>query len=912
MKKSISINLQGLLFHVEEDGYEQLRQYLSEVKAHFSNYAGAAEIVADIESRIAELFAARLGADKQVISAEDVAAVTAQLGSVADFDLPEDEDDQPLLAGAAASTGERRTGTDSRQTADHGATAEEPTGPRQLFRDITNKRIAGVAAGLGHYFNTNPLWFRLGFVFLALLNTSWLGNLDDHLHINFGGIGVLAYVILWLVMPKREGLTMPTGSPTFGNGQRKLYRDTEHGSVGGVAAGLAHYFKIDVTLIRVLFVVLFFAGAGFLIYLVLWIVVPEATTLSEKLEMRGEDVTLASIDQSLRSEAPPGAGRARVVQDNLRSVGSTIAPAFKFIFMLVAGFAGFILMVVALAMIVAFGAVLGVVLGVFPANGMHTGDIPVELLRSTAPMWGLVAGFVAFLIPAISLLLLALRLFIRRQFVPATVRLTLLGIWLLSIITLAGFIADFNRNLNERGEVQRTQEFNLAAPVVLLDTQYDDSDLRIDDLNVATADSGQPARLVLRLIARGANAGAARDAAENIIYSAILRDDSVLTIPHEFRLKSGSPWREHELRATLQLPADRRYRLSENFTSLLDEDAYDDRYSQDNLNNKRLFVVEKGYFKLVSGPETKLPKEDDENDHNSDERGDDVHVRIGDLDLSENFRGDFKLAEPSAGAPSRTFRETDFDRVDVSGAYHARLRQGSTFRVVARGNEDDLNDVRVRVNGSTLEIEPKRSVRWFQWHTKHPVVFDIELPTLAGLEVSGASHADVSGFRGTDFEIEQSGASWLRLAMDGSPVKLDVSGASHTLLTGTTPKLTADLSGACELRGRNLKAVDASIDASGASRASVRVSRELNADASGASHITYYGHPTDATTNSSGAGSVRSGDSGNNDEDSADENSDDSNNEDEDGVTLALPAPPSVPAAPALPAAPAAPKAPGW
>ena len=60
MKKSISINLQGLLFHIEEDGYEMLRRYLADVKQHFSAYAGHEEIVADIEARIAELFADRL------------------------------------------------------------------------------------------------------------------------------------------------------------------------------------------------------------------------------------------------------------------------------------------------------------------------------------------------------------------------------------------------------------------------------------------------------------------------------------------------------------------------------------------------------------------------------------------------------------------------------------------------------------------------------------------------------------------------------------------------------------------------------------------------------------------------------------------------------------------------------------
>ena len=70
MKKNISINLQGLIFHIEEDGYEQLGRYLAEVKAHFAPYRGHQDIVADIEGRIAELFAARLSPTQQVITQE--------------------------------------------------------------------------------------------------------------------------------------------------------------------------------------------------------------------------------------------------------------------------------------------------------------------------------------------------------------------------------------------------------------------------------------------------------------------------------------------------------------------------------------------------------------------------------------------------------------------------------------------------------------------------------------------------------------------------------------------------------------------------------------------------------------------------------------------------------------------------
>ncbi|RYY21021.1 MAG: hypothetical protein EOO36_01895, partial [Cytophagaceae bacterium] len=103
MKKNISINLQGIIFHIEDDGYEALSRYLQEVKAHFASYQGHEEIVADIEGRIAELFSARLSAIKQVITLTDVAEMTAKMGRVRDFQSAE-EDDEPAYAEPTAAS----------------------------------------------------------------------------------------------------------------------------------------------------------------------------------------------------------------------------------------------------------------------------------------------------------------------------------------------------------------------------------------------------------------------------------------------------------------------------------------------------------------------------------------------------------------------------------------------------------------------------------------------------------------------------------------------------------------------------------------------------------------------------------------------------------------------------------------
>ena len=84
---------------------------------------------------------------------------------------------------------------------------------------------------------------------------------------------------------------------------RKLYRDKDNGMVGGVLAGLGHYFGIDKVWLRIFFLILFFAwGTGVLAYIILWIVMPEAVTTAEKLEMTGEPVTISNIEKKVREE----------------------------------------------------------------------------------------------------------------------------------------------------------------------------------------------------------------------------------------------------------------------------------------------------------------------------------------------------------------------------------------------------------------------------------------------------------------------------------------------------------------------------------------------------------------------------------------------------------------------------------
>ena len=163
MKKTVQIHIGGRHFHMDEDAFHKLNHYLESLKSHFAAEGETGrEIIEDIEQRIAELLEKRITDGKQAIAFDDVQSVITTLGKVEDF----------IYSGA---TGD---------IPDHGT--YDHRGNRRFYRDEDSNFIGGVAAGLGAYFDIDPLWIRLAFVGLTFLH----------------GLGILIYVILWIVVPK--------------------------------------------------------------------------------------------------------------------------------------------------------------------------------------------------------------------------------------------------------------------------------------------------------------------------------------------------------------------------------------------------------------------------------------------------------------------------------------------------------------------------------------------------------------------------------------------------------------------------------------------------------------------------------------------------------------------------------------
>ena len=161
MNKTVSINLAGIFFHIDEDAYQKLQTYFEAIKASLQNTEGASEIIADIEGRVAELFSERIKTSQQVVSNKEVDEIVSIMGQPEDYKIDEELFEETP----------ENDKSDSQK--------------RRLFRDRDNSYIGGVSSGFGYYFGVDPLIIRLFWVILI-----------------FGaGMGPLLYIILWILIP---------------------------------------------------------------------------------------------------------------------------------------------------------------------------------------------------------------------------------------------------------------------------------------------------------------------------------------------------------------------------------------------------------------------------------------------------------------------------------------------------------------------------------------------------------------------------------------------------------------------------------------------------------------------------------------------------------------------------------------
>lgn len=227
-------------------------------------------------------------------------------------------------------------------------------------------------------------------------------------------------------------LTAEGDEPEVGNAGRttgvykKLYRDPDNTKIAGVASGLATYFGIDPLLIRIAFVVLFFfGGVGLFTYILLWILVPKAETTSQKLEMRGQKVTLSTLEQMVRDSS-------RTIQNSSRGIVGWFVSVFKnFWRFFTKIFGGFMALGSFLAIITATTFV-----GVILLNWQQPfNDLPIRESSSLELLLTfLFSSYLAVVLPLIFITILGVKLLFKKPLISGSTTLVLAGFWSMAVI----------------------------------------------------------------------------------------------------------------------------------------------------------------------------------------------------------------------------------------------------------------------------------------------------------------------------------------------------------------------------------------------------------------------------------------------------------------------------------------------
>lgn len=221
---------------------------------------------------------------------------------------------------------------------------------------------------------------------------------------------------------------------------KRLFRDTEHGMVAGVSSGLANYFGIDAVIIRILFVIATVTGGwGIPLYVVMWLIMPEAKTASERLQMRGKAVTVDSLKEIVdRADVTGAAQRA----------SRNVVTAFEVFAKIILAIVGVGVVLVGVALLAAIGMA-----GMYAL--LHDGRMlqgAIEFPLGTSETVAVVAGLGAAAVIVLFLLATGIAMIRRKWLVPGWGVAALCGLFLISIITAGATVPDTVQSVRDRYE----------------------------------------------------------------------------------------------------------------------------------------------------------------------------------------------------------------------------------------------------------------------------------------------------------------------------------------------------------------------------------------------------------------------------------------------------------------------------
>ena len=552
MKKTLTVNISGIVFHIDEDAYNVLNDYLQSIRQHFSRTEGGDEIIEDIEARIAEMLKERIGDNKQVITLDDIEEIINAIGQPSEFG--EEFEDGPS-ATYADGNGKKT---------------------KRLYRDEDHSILGGVCSGLGAYFHTDPVWFRIAFVVASII-------------------------------------------------------------------GL---------------------GTPLLIYIILWAIVPEAKTATEKLEMKGEKVNISNIEKSIREEIDnlknkfndftrqaKRSYKKKSVEhsSDLQNIGNALGRVLEVFVKIILVFVGIILLIIGFSLVVAFfAAIFGFGHQVFIVDSelifiSFPALVDLILGQAGSNMF-FTTGLVLLLgIPLLMILYGGIKLIFgleRTRYVGVFA----FNLWLIGLILTGYYGFKIAKSFSQPGVHQESINIDLPTqqPLILEvgnDKLYDriyryDNYVEVDEMNMILTTKeddlyfGLPrleiqmsnkdyAELELFYRARGKSEKHASERACRIVYR-YTTEDNLITFNPFFKLAEREVWREQQLDLVLKVPEGTYLQFSDDMYKVLNN-YYHSPYK---LSGETWIMTDSGLeeteYEPVPYEEIELPVEPEELDENAE------------------------------------------------------------------------------------------------------------------------------------------------------------------------------------------------------------------------------------------------------------------------------------------------------
>jgi phage shock protein PspC (stress-responsive transcriptional regulator) len=787
MKKNISINISGIIFHIEEDGYEVLKKYLDSINKYFSSFEDSSEILSDIESRIAEIFLSKLNEGKQVITFEDVNSLVSTMGSVSDFKAAEEQE-----FSQAETSQQAEPQPEPKQRAQAAS--------KQLYRDQTRKILGGVCAGLGNYFNVDAVWVRL---FFALLTFAW-------------GFGLLVYMIMWIAIP---------GSYTLEDvqGNRKLFRDHERKVIGGVSGGLAAYFGFDIIVIRILFVITGCFGFGLVAYVVLWIVLPPAVSITDKMEMQGEPVTLSNIESNLKKNLNIKEDEEnvfvkillfpfRLIGLILTGIGKLVYPLIEVLRVAIGVFITFFGLTLVVTVIIMTGILVGLISGA--SVPIHIGvpfneaSLPIDAMSKAIPTLTIVAAFIGAILPGIMITILGISVIAKRIVFSAMVGWSMFVLFLVSLLVLSFTVPKIVYSFKEEGETKTESVYTVPANnkrIVLKVNEIGLDDYIRPRVNIKGYD-GQDIKLVQVIESQGVTRQIAIENTKMVEYHVTVQD-SIYTFDSNLQFLKDGVFRGQRAIIELYVPYDYPFYIDDHFR-LSNIGWYNNSEFQ---NNTWVISKETKDFKCVSCPVVEQSEEEAERE------------RINTM--------------------------SDYNEVEISGFFDVTINQEyGTHAISIDGTEDEEKKYKITQLGNTLKIEysGKKSfdLKDLSNLNLEETKITITLPELKGLKLKGAGEVEIENFDVDALDIEIFGpVSVTGNNLNADRLNVNLAGTAKLELIGHATSIDALVQGASTLKAFDFTVQNATLETTSASTAKVTVSGRLEMKEGISSKISYRGDP---------------------------------------------------------------------